>query len=159
VAGRGEEIGRAVRATLSAVKDARTALSPLEAEVFREGRAAIERQLARLLAPGWLRTTPASVLAQLPKYARAAARRAERLRGDVERDRRLEAQVAPYERAWRTLVERVAPERPGAETMRLGWMIEEFRLSLHAQDLRTLGPVSAQRLDAQLERARAEAGR
>ncbi|RPI12417.1 MAG: ATP-dependent RNA helicase HrpA, partial [Lysobacterales bacterium] len=159
VAGRGEDIGRTARATLAAVKDAKAALAPLAAPVFGEGRASIERQLARLLAPGWLRTTPASALPQLPKYVRAAARRAERLRGDVERDRRLEAQVAPYERAWRALLERAAPEPPGAETERLGWMIEEFRLSLHAQELRTLGPVSAQRLDAQLERARAEAGR
>jgi hypothetical protein len=36
-------------------------------------------------------------------------------------------------------------------------MIEEFRLSLFAQDLRTLGPVSARRLEAQLARARTEA--
>ena len=39
----------------------------------------------------------------------------------------------------------------------LRWMIEEFRLSLFAQDLRTLAPISAQRLEAQLARARAEA--
>jgi hypothetical protein len=36
-------------------------------------------------------------------------------------------------------------------------MIEEFRLSLHAQELRTQGPVSAKRLDAQLAKARSEA--
>jgi hypothetical protein len=36
-------------------------------------------------------------------------------------------------------------------------MIEEFRLSLFAQDLRTLGPVSAKRLEAQVVRARGEA--
>jgi hypothetical protein len=35
-------------------------------------------------------------------------------------------------------------------------MIEEFRLSLHAQELRTLEPVSAKRLEAQLARAREE---
>ena len=44
----------------------------------------------------------------------------------------------------------------GPELERLRWMIEEFRLSLFAQDLRTLGPVSAKRLEAQLARARAE---
>ena len=37
-------------------------------------------------------------------------------------------------------------------------MIEEFRLSLFAQDLRTLGPVSAKRLEAQLARARGGIG-
>jgi hypothetical protein len=36
-------------------------------------------------------------------------------------------------------------------------MIEEFRVSLHAQEIRTLMPVSERRLAAQLDRARAEA--
>ena len=36
-------------------------------------------------------------------------------------------------------------------------MLEEFRVSLHAQDLRTLAPVSARRLDELLSAARAEA--
>jgi hypothetical protein len=38
-------------------------------------------------------------------------------------------------------------------------MIEEFRLSLFAQELRTLMPISAKRLDEQLALARKEAGR
>jgi ATP-dependent helicase HrpA len=41
--------------------------------------------------------------------------------------------------------------------LRLRWMIEEFRLSLFAQDLRTVTPISARRLEAQVARARAEA--
>jgi ATP-dependent helicase HrpA len=39
----------------------------------------------------------------------------------------------------------------------LRWMIEEFRVSLFAQDLRTLIPVSDRRLADQVERARTEA--
>jgi hypothetical protein len=38
-------------------------------------------------------------------------------------------------------------------------MIEEFRLSLFAQELRTLQPISAKRLDEQLQLARREGGR
>jgi ATP-dependent helicase HrpA len=79
------------------------------------------------------------------------------LRDDVARDRRLEGEVAPFDVAWQGLVARAAPAPPGPELERLRWMIEEFRLSLFAQDLRTLAPVSAKRLEAQLARARAEA--
>ncbi|HET7203222.1 MAG TPA: DUF3418 domain-containing protein, partial [Steroidobacteraceae bacterium] len=43
------------------------------------------------------------------------------------------------------------------ERERLRWMIEEFRLSLYAQELKTLLPVSAKRLDEQLQLARSEA--
>ena len=159
VADRGEIIGRVARAVLVACKDARAALGEVEAPAFSSGRAAIQRQLESLLAPGWVRQTPGPVFQQLPKYVRAAARRAERLRNDVERDRKLDAQVAPFETALRVLVSRADPAAPAAAQQRLRWMIEEFRLSLFAQELRTLGPVSAQRLEEQLRLARAEAGK
>ncbi|HWJ05116.1 MAG TPA: DUF3418 domain-containing protein, partial [Steroidobacteraceae bacterium] len=50
-----------------------------------------------------------------------------------------------------------AADMPSIERERLRWMIEEFRLSLFAQDLRTLMPVSAKRLDEQLQLAQREA--
>jgi hypothetical protein len=49
------------------------------------------------------------------------------------------------------------PEGPDPERERLRWMIEEFRLSLFAQDLRTLLPISAKRLDEQVALAQREA--
>jgi ATP-dependent helicase HrpA len=153
----GDEVLRTVKAVLLALKDARTALSELASPAFAEGRSSITRQLEALLAPGWVRDTPAPAFLQLRKYVRAAARRAERLRNDVQRDRRLDAQVAPFVDAWRSLRARHEPDTPADEAERLRWMIEEFRLSLFAQDLRTLGPVSATRLEQQLRLARAEA--
>jgi ATP-dependent helicase HrpA len=154
VAERGEAIGRVVKAVLFALKDARAALGELGAPAFSSGRASIVGQLESLLATGWVRRTPEQAFQQLPKYVRAAARRAERLRNDVERDRKLDAQVAPFEAALQALVARADPASPAHEQQRLRWMIEEFRLSLFAQELRTLGPVSAKRLEDQLRLAR-----
>jgi ATP-dependent helicase HrpA len=154
----GGEVARIVRSVLMALREARAALAELDAPLFAAIRKSIEHQLEAMLAPGWVRELPEAALRQLPKYIRAAARRAERLRNDVERDRRLEAQVTPYERALQALDARARSGAPAAERHRLRWMIEEFRLSLFAQELRTLEPVSARRLDQQLERARAEAG-
>ena len=45
------------------------------------------------------------------------------------------------------------------ELQQLRWMVEEFRVSLYAQDLKTVMRVSEQRLAEQLERARAEASK
>jgi ATP-dependent helicase HrpA len=156
VAACGEHVARAVKSVLLAVKDARTALGPLGAPVFAAGRHSIERIVDSLIAPGWVRQTPAAAFGQLPKYVRAAARRAQRLRDDVARDQRLAAEVEPFETAWSALASRPAAAGQGEEIDRLRWMIEEFRLSLFAQELRTLGPVSAKRLEAQLARAREE---
>jgi ATP-dependent helicase HrpA len=75
----------------------------------------------------------------------------------VTRDRKLDAEVTRFVTALHELAARSGPPGPGPEVERLRWMIEEFRLSLFAQDLRTLGPVSAKRLEAQLAQARAEA--
>jgi ATP-dependent helicase HrpA len=74
----------------------------------------------------------------------------------VERDRKLEAQVAPYESALREIESGADRSKPAPERDRLRWMIEEFRVSLFAQELKTLAPVSARRLDEQLRLARRE---
>jgi ATP-dependent helicase HrpA len=152
----GERVARSVKAVLLAVKEARGALDLLRAPAYAAGRQAVSGQLDSLLAPGWVRVTPAAAFAQLYKYVTAAARRARRLSDDVTRDRRLEGEVAPFEVAFRALSAKVAPAEAGPELERLRWMIEEFRLSLFAQELRTAGPVSARRLEAQLDQARAE---
>jgi ATP-dependent helicase HrpA len=89
----------------------------------------------------------------LPKYVRAIARRLERARGDIERDRKLQSQVEPYAQQVRRLRLSADLDMPGNERERLRWMVEEFRLSLFAQDLRTLLPVSAKRLEEQLQLA------
>jgi ATP-dependent helicase HrpA len=157
VAEQGSELTRSARATLAALKEARAALGALGAPAFASARDSIEHQLATLVAPGWLRRTPEPWLRQIPKYLRAAARRAERLRNAVERDRRLQEQLVPYESALRELeLAGAADAAPAPERERLRWMVEEFRVSLFAQELRTLQPVSARRLDEQLRLARAE---
>ena len=156
VAACGEHVAHAVKGVLAALREARAALALLTAPAFAAGRDSLQRQLAALLAPGWVRHTPATVFSQMPKYVKAAARRAQRLRDDVNRDHKLDAEVAPFAAALRDLDARRGPFGGGPERERLRWMIEEFRLSLFAQDLRTQGPVSAKRMEAQLAKARDE---
>ena len=49
-------------------------------------------------------------------------------------------------------------EKADPERERLRWMLEEYRLSLFAQDMKTLLPISAKRLDEQVLHAQREAG-
>jgi ATP-dependent helicase HrpA len=157
VADRADDIARTVKAVLVALKEVRALLGVLTGPAFVPVRDSVQQQLEGLLAPGWVRRTPDGWWTQLPKYLRAIARRLERARGDVERDRRLQAQVEPYALQVRNLKLSADLDMPAAEMERLRWMLEEFRLSLFAQDLRTLMPISARRLDAQLQLALREA--
>jgi ATP-dependent helicase HrpA len=107
----------------------------------------IRAQLARLLAPGWLARTPWERLQHLPRYLRAAALRLEKLRADPQRDQRLAADLGALEQPYRRTV--ATRSRNGAlspELVQFGWLLEELRVSLFAQELRTPVPVSVKRL-------------
>jgi ATP-dependent helicase HrpA len=147
VAGQGDEIVRITRACLDAARELRARLGLLAGEPFAEARAEVEAWLTRVLPEDFVRTTPEPWFAQLPKYLRAQARRVEKLRGNLPRDQELARRLRPFEQA----VARLAGSRreladPDA-VERLRWSLEEYRLSLHAQELRTLAPISAQRLE------------
>ncbi len=133
VAAQGDELQGCARNALAALKDARSALDALGAPAFRFARDAIVHQVEALLAPGWMRRTPDPWLRQLPKYLKAASRRALRARDAVERDRMLHDQLVPYESALRELDFARAVE-PAPEREQLRWMLEEFRVSLFAQE-------------------------
>jgi len=78
---------------------------------------------------------------------KAAALRLEKLRTDPQRDQRLAAELAALEQPFRR--ELGARSRNGAispELDQFGWLIEELRVSLFAQELRTPVPVSVKRL-------------
>ena len=107
----------------------------------------VRGQCARLLAPRWLADTPWERLQHLPRYLKAAALRLDKLRADPARDARCAAELAPLEQAWRRdLAARSKYGSLAPELEQFGWLLEELRVSLFAQELRTPVPVSAKRL-------------
>jgi len=111
------------------------------AKAFPQAAADIEQQLARLLAPGWLARTPWQRLQHYPRYLKAVELRLEKLRADPARDARLMAELQPLLAAWLR-----APRPLDAERAQFGWLLQELRVSLFAQQLKTPVPVSARRL-------------
>jgi ATP-dependent helicase HrpA len=110
--------------------------------------AEVRAQLARLVSRGFLTATPWDRLHELPRYLKAARLRLEKYADDPERDRRHAANIAEL---WRRYEERAAKlRRAGTSDARLEdfrWRIEELRVSLYAQELKTPYPVSFKRLD------------
>jgi len=143
-----------VRAILQEWRPARAELARLRTHLSAETRADIEGQLAALLPADFITRTAEPWLAQLPRYLAALRRRLERLPAAAERDAALARRIAPFTRAWHELATRRTHALAAPLLAQYRWMLEEFRVSLYAQELKTLMPVSEKRLAEQLERAR-----
>ncbi len=113
------------------------------------------RHLDRLLAPAVLADVPPDWLRQWPRYLKAEERRWQRIQArggePAEILREIESWAA---RAEALAGQGAAQGRWHPEIEELRWWIEEYRVSLYAQELKTRGPVSAARLEqraAQIE--------
>jgi ATP-dependent helicase HrpA len=113
----------------------------------------IAAQLQRLVGKRFLATTEWAALLHLPRYLKAIVLRLDKLRADPARDAQRLAELRPLEQRW---VRRLADLKgaPHARMDEYRWLLEELRVSLFAQELRTPQPVSLKRLDkawAQME--------
>jgi len=105
----------------------------------------VSAQLARLVPRRFLTDTPWPALQHLPRYLKAVTLRLDKWRADPTRDAQRLAELRPLEQAFL----RKLAERKGAADVRLDefrWLLEELRVSLFAQELRTPQPVSVKRL-------------
>jgi ATP-dependent RNA helicase HrpA len=125
-------------------RDRDAARTPLLAEAADESNG----HLRRLLDTAALQSMAADWLRQVPRYLKAEERRWQRnaTRGAEP------PQIARELRRWAARHEALA-KQVGAELRWIpeldelqGW-IEEYRVSLYAQELKTLGPISAARLE------------
>ncbi len=110
-------------------------------------------ELAGLVPPNFLAVTPYAQLAHLPRYLKALATRMERARLNPVKDKERAALVAPYLARLKALRNQPASQsaaRRQAEEFR--WMVEEFKVSVFAQELGTAFPISPKRLDEFLSR-------
>ena len=148
-----------VTEVLREARAARQKLAALTGPAFQALRDDVGKQLAALLPATFPSGVPPLFWPHLPRYLKALVRRLDKVSGNPRRDQELLAQLARFNAALHSLAPSQTQEsqlRP--EWSRLQWMIEEFRVSLFAQDLRTATPVSDKRLADQLALAQTEAG-
>ena len=128
---------------------------PRPATAGRPWITAVQRELDRLMPPRFLETTSPDRLVHLPRYLKALQLRLERAAQQPARDAERIRLLAPYETAASRLVASPAvsdDDRRRREEF-LG-MLEEFKVSVFAQELGTVLPVSATRLDVLLAELR-----
>jgi len=146
-----------VTSTFKEWRAVRLGLENLRHPSFADAVADIDFQLRALLPSDFIESMPRPWLDYLPRYLKAIARRIERLPANARRDAELAAKVRPFVAGLQALVaQSIRPFAPPELTL-LRWMTEEYRVSLFAQELKTMMKVSDKRLAEQLEAARTEA--
>jgi ATP-dependent helicase HrpA len=104
------------------------------------------QQLQRLVGKTFVRDTPWTQMQHLVRYLKAIAMRLDKCRADPARDEQRMSEVkAQEQRYWRLVADRKGAT--DARMLEFRWLLEELRVSLFAQELRTPQPVSTKRLD------------
>nr|WP_083839475.1 ATP-dependent RNA helicase HrpA [Methylophaga frappieri] len=102
----------------------------------------IREQLQYLLYQGFVHDLPDTALKRLPAYFQAIGLRLDKLKTDPSKDKQRQQEVS---RHWRRYLQHQHRTTDGYQHYR--WMIEEFRISIFAQEVGTAYPISAKRLD------------
>ncbi|KGS00963.1 RNA helicase HrpA [Burkholderia sp. ABCPW 111] len=116
-----------------------------QAKPFPAAHADMQGQLAALAGKRFVVDTPYAQLAHFPRYLKGVALRIDKLKADPARDARQFAELQPLAQHY----QRSVAQRGGVSDARLAefrWLLEELRISLFAQELRTPMPVSVKRL-------------
>ncbi|MDR9455646.1 MAG: ATP-dependent RNA helicase HrpA [Spiribacter sp.] len=143
----GEQLRDRVSDILSRQEQVRRALKGNVSLGLIDSYQDIRHQLDGLIYPGFLLETPPERLADLPRYLEGLRRRVERLERDPSRDQAGLAVIQPHQQRLDETRERHARRAirdPALEQVR--WLIEEYRISLFAQELGTRERVSEKRL-------------
>jgi len=108
----------------------------------------LERECSRLAPPDFLLTYPEERLPHLVRYLKALAIRAHRGVLNLEKDKKRREEIRFYEEKLAQLKKLTDVDRTFLEEFR--WMLEEYRVSLFAQEIKTAFPVSSKRLKEKL---------
>lgn len=102
------------------------------------------QQLNLLIYAGFIRNTPYQQLKQLPRYLKAILYRLDKHSNDPRKNHEIQRYSTRF---WQDVEKKLKNGDFIPEQDPFRWALEEFRVSLYAQQLKTAYPVSAQRLD------------
>jgi ATP-dependent helicase HrpA len=139
----GQELTRALQAILQEASAVQRKLGMLKA--YPVALADIEAQLGWLLPKRFAASAPVQAWNHLPRYLKAIAMRIDKVREDPSRDAELQRSFSALQGQWAKRLQQSRGQDP--RVVDFGWQLQELRVSLFAQTLKTPVPVSVKRLD------------
>lgn len=109
----------------------------------------IRQQLACLVYAGFISATPRQWLKHLPRFLEAVNLRLDKLERSLDADKKRQAEVQKH---WSRVYKQISDnpsQQLSPEWELYRWMLEEMRVSVFAQELKTSMPVSSKKLDTQ----------
>ncbi|MFC7340916.1 ATP-dependent RNA helicase HrpA [Saccharopolyspora griseoalba] len=143
----------AVERILDAAQHVESVLADRPKGMAEDSLADIREQLDGLLHPGFVTGTGFDRLGDVVRYLRAIEQRLDKAQHHPQRDREWMHQVDDVRDRYRELLDAVPQGRSASpELLEVGWMIEELRVSLFAQNLGTARPVSLKRIHRAMDK-------
>ncbi|MDR2763243.1 MAG: DUF3418 domain-containing protein [Planctomycetaceae bacterium] len=149
-----QEVFKVLNPLLTEFNNARLSIENLQFDRMKDLKADAKLNLLRLVECGFLLRTDFQILREYPRYFKAIQARMEKLKTGNESSDRLNMQeLSNY---WQRYEERLELHKLSGiidpELQLFRWMIEEYKVSLYAQQLGTSIKVSPQRLEKQFEK-------
>lgn len=140
-------VSELVRDILARAHAVRSALGRLTQVNWRPSVDDMHAQLRRLVYKGFLKEVAPERLAHYPRYLDALHRRIEKLPGAALRDQQRLGELEALQSSWWERQRQVAARgQRDARLDEIRWMLEELRVSVFAQELKTAHPVSVKRI-------------
>jgi ATP-dependent helicase HrpA len=156
---KGQDLLEKTTQVLSAVHEARTAIHQLETTNLENSKlsqflAELKHEMSRLVPRHFVRLYGGERLTHIVRYVKGMQIRAQRAVVNFEKDRIREKTVSGFVSKLNTLIANLSPDA-GREKRKaveaLFWLLEEFKVSLFAQELKTTTRVSEKRLKVAIQ--------
>jgi len=115
----------------------------------------LERQIRQLLPESFMDLYEVTRFPHLNRYMQAIVIRAQRAVVNLEKDREKSIEILKFSEPLKRILGAISPETILSEEKKMAleeffWMIEEYKVSIFAQELKTEIPISGKRLEAKL---------
>ncbi|MCY4045569.1 MAG: ATP-dependent RNA helicase HrpA [Cellvibrionales bacterium] len=129
--------------------DVRLLLSTLTSPSYAAIVEDCKKQRQALLFKGFVYSTPIDYLQALPRYFQSMAYRLSRVDQHIGKEKLKVDELAELKARMDELKEKHPVMETNSEYIQYAWMLQEYRVSLFSQQLKTRYPISRKRLDKQ----------